>query len=182
MTLFVTADTHFNHRGILAHCEESRPYASVDEMNEAMVEAWNSVVGPRDTVVHLGDFGFASGRGRRQGLDDIFKSLNGHKELVRGNHDEQNPAVELCEWERVDDLRTLRQDGFRAVLCHYPLATWKHAHRGYLMLHGHSHGTLKQEAPNRWDVGWDVWREPVPFERFCEMRTEYEPVDHHGGK
>ncbi len=39
MTVFVTADTHFNHAGVLAMC--GRPFADVAEHNEALIAAWN---------------------------------------------------------------------------------------------------------------------------------------------
>ena len=59
MTIFFTSDTHFGHGGSLGlYC---RPYASVAEMNEAMVRRWNETVGPGDEVWHLGDFAIKQG-------------------------------------------------------------------------------------------------------------------------
>jgi len=52
--VFFTSDTHFNHVNIIKYC--SRPFSSVEEMNREMIARWNSVVGPEDTVFHLGDF------------------------------------------------------------------------------------------------------------------------------
>ena len=52
--VFFTSDTHFNHTNIIQYCQ--RPFKSTDEMNEAMIDNWNSVVGEDDTVFHLGDF------------------------------------------------------------------------------------------------------------------------------
>ncbi len=54
MAIFFTADTHFNHAGALALYR--RPFASVREMNAAMIQRWNATVGPDDEVWHLGDF------------------------------------------------------------------------------------------------------------------------------
>ncbi len=56
MSLYFTSDTHFGHKNIIQTC--NRPFASVDEMDEAMVARWNQRVGPDDTVFHLGDFCF----------------------------------------------------------------------------------------------------------------------------
>ena len=58
-----------------------RPFTSTEEMDEAMVERWNSVVGPNDTVYHLGDVVI-----NRKSLQ-ILNRLNGDKVLIRGNHD-----------------------------------------------------------------------------------------------
>lgn len=77
--IFFTADTHFNHTRIIQYC--SRPYESADAMNRALVEEWNKVVQPKDTVFHLGDFGFGNSC-----LEFVGK-LNGLKFLIRGNHD-----------------------------------------------------------------------------------------------
>jgi len=54
MAIFFTSDTHFGHGGALGLYR--RPFASVDVMNEAIVERWNETVGPDDDVWHLGDF------------------------------------------------------------------------------------------------------------------------------
>jgi calcineurin-like phosphoesterase family protein len=52
--VFFTSDTHFNHANIISYC--SRPFSSADEMNREIIARWNAVVGPEDTVYHLGDF------------------------------------------------------------------------------------------------------------------------------
>lgn len=179
MTLFITADLHFNHRGILKFCPETRPYQDHLEMNADIIDRWNACITPSDEVVVIGDFGFKTKDGDDLGV--IFNSLNGHKRLVIGNHDEQNKAVLDLPWEQTYDLVTLRHGDNKAIACHYPLVTWKHAHRGYLMLHGHSHGTLTQTDPRRFDMGWDVWGKPMPFLAMFARAGEYKPVDHHGG-
>ena len=55
---FFTADTHFGHANILKHEAASRPFASIEEHDEQLVQNWNAVVGPKDTVWHLGDLGW----------------------------------------------------------------------------------------------------------------------------
>ena len=49
---FFTADTHFGHANVIWMCE--RPYASIDEMNESMISAWNERVTGNDTVFVVG--------------------------------------------------------------------------------------------------------------------------------
>jgi len=77
---FIVSDTHFCHAQILEYC--ARPFKSVEEMNEVMIERWNAVVSPSDVVIHMGDVGF-----RYEKLKDIIDRLNGKKLLIRGNHD-----------------------------------------------------------------------------------------------
>lgn len=173
--IYVWADTHFGHAGILRHCPDSRPYDTVEQMNRELVFRWNSVVTSKDRVYLLGDFGFG------KDLPEIFAELRGEKHLVMGNHDEQNPVVGKLGWESVSDIVTLREDGVRAVACHYPLESWKSSNRGYLMLHGHSHGTLSRTLPRRFDVGVDVRPSPVSLAQLSvEGKAQsFQPTDHH---
>ena len=81
--VYFTSDTHFGHENIIKWCR--RPYSSVEEMNEKLIENWNSVVGPDDIVFHLGDFAFGG-----SGLwKEVLSRLNGKKYLIIGNHDEK---------------------------------------------------------------------------------------------
>jgi calcineurin-like phosphoesterase family protein len=176
--IFLWSDTHFNHVGVIKYC--NRPDADVQAMNARLEEAWNETVGPTDTIYHLGDFGFS--HSALEPLAEIFARLNGHKHLVIGNHDERNPKTLKLPWESKQDLITLKENGVRAVACHYPLETWKSAHGGYLMLHGHSHGSLKRKLPHRFDMGCDVWPGPVALSQLAVLAAEqtYVPTDHHG--
>jgi calcineurin-like phosphoesterase family protein len=176
--IFLWADTHFNHEGIIRLA--NRPYGSVEEMNRDLIRRWNLAVGPRDTVYLLGDFGF--NRRGSEPLSTIFAALNGHKHLVVGNHDEKNPRVLQLPWESTSDLVTLREEGVRAVACHYPLETWKSGEKGYLMVHGHSHGTLARVLPRRFDVGVEVEPFPVALSALAAraVNERFEATDHHG--
>lgn len=62
---------------------ESRPFNDVEQMNEVMIENWNSVVNPDDKVFHLGDFSFLNKEATRA----IVARLHGYKILILGNHD-----------------------------------------------------------------------------------------------
>jgi len=181
MSIYFWSDTHFNHTGIIKYCK--RPYADVAEMNLAMMAQWNRTVKPNDTIWFVGDFGFHAKHEGTTPLDEIFSNLSGHKNLVIGNHDEKNPKVLALPWEKKVDLVTVRDEGGRrAMVCHYPMETWKQAHHGYLMIHGHSHGSLKTKLPHRFDVGVDVEPVPVRFEELWEraQAQTFSPVDHHG--
>lgn len=150
MAIFFTADTHFNHAGALALYR--RPFASVQDMNAAMIARWNETVGPDDEVWHLGDFALKT---RAAGAAALLHALNGRKHLVRGNNDLADIA-ELPEWASSQSYIEIEADGCRAVLCHYAFRTWNAMKKGALNLHGHSHGRLKP-LPRQADVGVDVW-------------------------
>jgi calcineurin-like phosphoesterase family protein len=79
--IWFIGDTHFNHRMIISYCD--RPFATVSEMNEAMIDNWNKVVRKEDKVIMNGDFAL-SGKDK---IIEIGQQLNGRKTLVLGNHD-----------------------------------------------------------------------------------------------
>ncbi len=150
MTVLLTADTHFGHAGALSLYR--RPFASVAEMNTAMLERWNAAVGPEDDVWHLGDFALRINASAAAGL---LRALHGRKHLVTGNNDTPD-IVALPEWSSVQSYAEIVVDGRRLVLCHYAFRTWNGVAKGALNLHGHSHGRLKP-LPRQKDVGVDVW-------------------------
>ena len=79
--IFVTSDTHFNHNKDFIYT--ARGYNTVEEMNKDLIQKWNSVVSPGDTVYHLGDVMLGD-------LDDginCLRKLNGNIFIIRGNHD-----------------------------------------------------------------------------------------------
>ncbi len=83
MNIFVTSNTHFNHKNIIKYCH--RPFKDVEEMNEAIISNWNNSVTNDDIIYHLGDFCF----GAKEELKQIFNRLNGQKYLIMGNHDKK---------------------------------------------------------------------------------------------
>ena len=158
MTTFFTADTHFGHSAILGFC--NRPFNTVEEMNEGLINNWNAVVSPQDVVYHLGDFGFMSAAE----MTKIINRLNGNINFVPGNHDKQ--LVKISRLNICAPIHELKIDHTFVVLSHYPMLSWNRSNHGSLMLHGHSHGT--QQYPHAMrihDVGVDVnGYAPVSFE------------------
>jgi calcineurin-like phosphoesterase family protein len=150
MAVFFTSDTHFGHGGALGLYR--RPFASVAAMNEALVALWNQTVGPEDTIWHLGDFAI---RQRPPVVADLLARLSGQKHLVAGNNDPPTTR-ELEGWESVQPYSEIEVDGVSLVLCHYPFRSWRGMTKGWINLHGHSHGRLKPQ-PRQFDVGVDVW-------------------------
>jgi calcineurin-like phosphoesterase family protein len=86
---------------------------------------------------------------------EIFARLHGHKHLVTGNNDPPR-TTELDGWESVQPYAEITVDGVSLVLCHYPFRSWRGMDKGWVNLHGHSHGRLKRQL-RQFDVGVDVW-------------------------
>ena len=159
MSVYFTADNHFGHSG--ARSLYRRPFASVAEMDLAMIDRWNSVVQPEDEIWHLGDFAV---RQPSERVDSLLSVLHGSKHLVTGNNDDA-AVTDRSGWTSLQQYVELMIDGIRLVLCHYPFRTWRDMGKGAINLHGHSHGRLKPQ-PRQYDVGVDVWDfRPVRLEQ-----------------
>lgn len=168
MAVFFTADTHFGHGGALGLFR--RPFASVHDMDEAMIHRWNETVDPADDVWHLGDFAV---RRSADEMAQILAALHGKVHLIVGNNDGPETAS-LPGFASVRDYIELKMDSMRLVLCHYPFRSWNRMTRGAINLHGHSHGRLKP-MPRQIDVGVDVWDfRPIALEEVltaCRPRS-----------
>jgi calcineurin-like phosphoesterase family protein len=131
---FLISDTHFFHTNIMSFAK--RPYHNVDEMNEAMVKKWNSVVGEDDDVLHMGDVSF----GRVTPTIEILERLNGNKYLIRGNHDYNKHCQSYLKTGVFLEVFKGAQ-GFRhedIVYSHKPVPTTV-LPKNCINIHGHTH-------------------------------------------
>lgn len=162
--IWFTSDTHFFHKNIIRYT--NRPFSSVEEMNEGIIEEWNSHVGMNDTVYHLGDVAFCG----VTKVDEILSRLKGVKHLVFGNHDRGFLKKEdfRKHWESIKPYQ--RITGFSGtppiLLFHFPIAAWDEQGRGSWHLHGHSHGSYEGKGKIL-DVGLDG-----PFKRMGPINLE----------
>lgn len=115
-----------------------RPFGSVEEMDEHMVQQWNSVVKPGDKVYHLGDVMFGS----KDTFPSLWNRLAGIKRLTLGNHDDVFYLARGGFFKKLYESRTFGEFG---LLCtHRPahesqLIDYKRDKR-MLNVHGHIHG------------------------------------------
>jgi calcineurin-like phosphoesterase family protein len=186
---YFTSDTHFNHKNIIKYCSRGafnnlpefaggteRLFNDVEEMNEHLVERWNSTVTDNDRIYHLGDVAF----GNKDEAIKICNRLKGHMILVYGNHDlkckdEYWLRAGFQEVHRLGYGKTLlyENDGWEFQLSHYPYRKdlteyddreYLHFHApeqdslssGKVLLHGHVHTQWKTRG-NMVNVGVDVW-------------------------
>lgn len=133
--IFFVSDTHFGHANILKFTlpdgSPVRPFASVEEMDEHMVDRWNSVVRPQDKVYHLGDVAM-----RREHIQ-IVGRCHGHKRLVRGNHDDHDIKHYLPFFKEIHATRVL--DGM--IFSHIPIHS-ESLGRFTANVHGHVHNNV----------------------------------------
>jgi calcineurin-like phosphoesterase family protein len=166
--IYFTSDLHIFHTNIIKYC--NRPYSSVEEMNEALVNNWNKVIDPEDTIYCLGDFSMAA-----RPIETFTPRLMGKKYLVCGNHDfahsyhkksrnkeNQKKWISFYEtngWIILPEQTTLDLKDIGTVnLCHHPYSfddsgseikfedkykAWRPNDDGKVLLCGHIHEKWK---------------------------------------
>lgn len=164
---------------------------AVDMMNDHLTDQINAIVGPDDTLWHLGDWCFAR-------KEDYYRKAKFYRDRIRcqninliwGNHDDRCIS-DL--FNRTYDLYKLNVESQSIILCHYAMAVWDKSHRGAWQLYGHSHSGaepwMDKNMPGRRsiDVGVDnakkVFGEYRPIS-LDELRRYFESkdgfsMDHH---
>lgn len=150
--IWVTSDTHFNHENILKFTDSDgnkvRPFTSVNEMNETLVDNWNSVVKPGDKVYHLGDVFFGS----KDEFKTMWPRLNGSKRLIVGNHDDVKFLSSGGFFQKVSMWRFFMEHG--VLLTHVPVHPSTIAEKRFrgeplVNVHGHIHSNPSPEGPYR---------------------------------
>ena len=142
--IYFTADLHLGHRAII-HMQ-NRPFEDVDEMNRTIIDNYNAIVGPDDTVYLLGDLCHHL---KVEEASEFISRLRGRKTLIRGNHDKN---YDTSLFEEIADFKTISASGIYIAMMHYPMLSWPKSHHGSLQLHGHVHGRRENNEVNR-DAG-----------------------------
>ena len=154
--IFITSDTHYNHKNICSGETEwdssrhVRTFQTVTEMNDLIVNSINSVVGENDILFHLGDWSFG-------GIEYIIEFRNRIKcknvHLILGNHDQHilnnkddirnifsSVHDGICELSlSINNGKHIEKTRHRIVLCHYPIHSWHKMDSGIIHLYGHTH-------------------------------------------
>lgn len=165
--IWFISDTHFGHARILTFKDKLgnliRPgFQNVTEMDELIIEKWNSVVKSDDIIYHLGDITFSE-----KIYNQVMPRLNGQKKLILGNHDNLGMSLYSKYFEEISSWHKWKSKGAipNFVLCHYPL------HRGSFdyrlgeksfCVHGHLHQNLIDEPG---------------YINVCVEHTNYTPIN-----
>lgn len=157
--LFFVSDTHFGHFNIAKLC--NRPYSSRSEMDQGLIDNWNSIVPEDGIVIHCGDFMLPHKVGYKE-YSKYINKLNGIIYLTRGNHDK----IDLGNYDNkliVNDCLFVEVEKALIYAQHYPCL----AFNGDIQVFGHIHtlsngqvnGIDSDVVPklkyNQYDVGVD---------------------------
>lgn len=170
--IFITSDTFFGRKNILEIAQ--RPFSSVEEMNEALIENWNNVVDDNDIVYHLGNFAWSP-----DVANDVLKRLKGHIKFIIGEYDDALLEVyEFFEGVEIIENEIYRDYDNKIVLSHWPLEIWPGKDKGVFHFHGNALKNLKTNLAlmNRVNICTDNWNFTpqnlkVLFEIFKEFQN-----------
>lgn len=147
MSNFYIGDPHFFHSNILRY--DNRPFRNADVMNDILIRNWNNTVSDEDTVYILGDVSWSRDPEVNRA---ILQGLNGHKILIRGNHDKPMRAVYDC-FDKVVDYLEIEDNGVKVILFHYPILFWNGQFHDSVHLYAHVHNS------HQWHITESTLRE-----------------------
>lgn len=154
-----------------------RGFTSIEEHDAAIIENWNRVVKPEDSIYLLGDLMLNDNEG---GITKL-NQLNGTIYYIRGNHcsdarctlyKERTHMIPLYGQFETSWAAVQKINGYHFYLSHYPtmtsylenMAPLKHH---LINLHGHTHSKSKfyQDIPFMYNVALDAHNNtPVSFD------------------
>lgn len=175
--IYFTSDLHLGHANVLKLC--SRPFESVDEMDETLIENWNARITNNDTIYILGDLMFRN----KKPPEEYLSRLKGKKHLIRGNHDRDwIKKVDINKFFVSNENLSYITDGqHRITLCHYPMMSWPHINTNGYMIFGHIHSntdaaywSLIQNSSLMLNAGVDInGFKPVTFNELVKNNMEH---------
>lgn len=163
--IWVTSDTHYNHANILNFYDFDgvtpvRPeFSNVNEMNECLLDSWNSVVKPGDIVYHLGDVFM----GPKEDFLKAWPKFQGSKRLIVGNHDDIKFMSSGGLFKKVQLIRKFPERGIMFSHIPFQVDSLYNSRSGDTLInvHGHIH---QHDSP------------PGPYRNVCVEKTNYIPL------
>jgi len=159
---WIIADTHFFHANIGRYC--NRP----DDWQARIIQNWNHLVQPDDSVLHLGDLALA----RKADVKVLVDQLWGQIFMLRGNHDRfsktfyQSLGITLVP----DPYEMHHPSDLKIVFSHRPILPLE---PDILNFHGHIHNNPTPELGSQHiNMSVEV-REYQPW-RLCDVLQLWE--------
>ena len=157
--IYFTSDLHLNHMNILRYESKSRPFNTIEEMNQAIIYNINKIVKAWDTLFILGDI-FMGPKEKAYGWLEQIKCRD--VTVVLGNHDSNKWKQEYyrsLEWSVADSV-IVEHNCFRFFCHHYPIKETRQnlytKQDIYLYGHLHSNAPKGLQDDNTYHVGLDT--------------------------
>lgn len=206
--VWIGSDFHYNHTNLCRGTTkwrtpegeipiaDTRPFQTLEEMNETLVQNINACVGKDDILIHCGDFcfgGFANIPVFREKINcqNIYNVNGNHDEHIRKNKNNyQSLFVDVMDMMVLDFEYGYNKN--KIVIYHYPIQSWEEMNHGSIHLHGHCHlpNDRKYGMGRKMDVGIDGHPKFRPYDLFWECVVPLKsreiksdmPNDHHVGE
>lgn len=165
---FFTSDLHLGRTSdgesktgsevIFERTGRDKLFSSMEDYTSKIIENINNRCKKDDTLYILGDISCAE-----EDPTKYLKQINCRKILIIGNHDARwikHRHFRDC-FEEIREIKAIRKNGTRIVLCHYPLAEWDGFWKGHWHFYGHVHnseegaGKFMREIERAVNVGVD---------------------------
>lgn len=170
------SDPHFGHKNIINFTDalgtRIRPFASVEEHDETIIENCNKVVKPEDRLYLLGDIAIG-----RASIAQVGR-LNGRKKLIKGNHDIFKLKDYIPYFDDICAYRFYPEHGI--IMSHIPVHTSCLENRFKLNVHGHTHINFIHEVNH--DLidpftGQPAVQRDARYMNVCLEHTKFAPVN-----
>ena len=154
MKLFLTGNLQFGRPSAIKQFK--RPFSSVEEMNETLINNWNSAVSAEDIVYVLGNFAWDPTT-----AEETLNKLNGIIVIVPGEIDE--PVIELQEKgilgegvKVIEPIFTAEAD--KLTVSYWPLSEWPNKSLGHYSFFGYPSPKYKTDHKKKLvNVACDFW-------------------------
>lgn len=133
--IYYISDLHLGHRRVIEM--DSRPFETIEQMDETIMARWNERVTEEDDVYIVGDFAYHNA----YTAGWYLRRLKGRKHLIIGNHDYNTLQDEkaLACFASVEKMLRITDRDRTVLLCHYPIAEWYGKRYGGYHVYGHLH-------------------------------------------
>lgn len=185
--VFFTSDTHFNHKNILK-LGKGRPFETIEEHNQVLIDNWNSVINPCDLVFHLGDVAFSYDP---KEVAELLKKLKGNKNIIQGNHDRTKILAHSLNENIIQSIRSYHEYKYEAddgkiytfVMMHWPILEPNHIFKNkdnedisVIGLYGHVHD-INDYEPIYKELGFPCVHVGVDTSERIMGTKPYTPID-----
>lgn len=163
--IYFTSDEHYYHHNILRY--SNRPFSSLSEMHDILLENHNKIVKNTDVTFHLGDYTFEKDCDK---VHNFIKKFNGNHVFITGSHDYWQKEYSRKYKENFRDIREVKYNDITIVICHYCMTSWPKSHYGSWHLFGHHHGNMTYNVGKSYDIGVDCNNfRPISFDEIVEI-------------
>ena len=163
---YIVSDVEFSRKENLGYYN----FTEIEDMNDYLIDKWNSKIGKRDHVLSLGNFMWM--------IDSfhVLFQLNGYIDFMLTHWDDA--IVDLLEnderLERINRFRIIEDqiifdENSKVIFSYYPLADFP---LDYYNFFGYSDDINSDPKAKRINAKWKFWNEPIDYKNVLDFFKE----------